>query len=384
MKSKESKSLAISQNEFGILSLIKEGLLGNCTHLMSERESLEVMKNAKFKNEIFPYPFSFCVNETKALKNLEKGDKIELCLNEKVVGHINYESKFQNEKEISSIFSPNICSLKDSGLICLSGEFEIYNSEIKQIKENFNATKQRLNAQKITAIVSSFDPLHRAHERIFRWTIDKADLVVVFLVESFEENGFEFELKRAYLEKFIQTYLPPDRVFVFPLKNIDIFHAHLNPALESIMAKSLGCTKLVVGQNHTGLGIFYDNNQPKSILDEFSKDYGIEVIILPEFVFCNKCRMIVSTRSCPHGSHHHLHYNSQSLKALLRAGLIPPAVFMRKEISAMILSSIFSNRFKNLQKIYYDLFPTDGILEHKSDDEFYKKLLEIHQMSYMV
>ncbi|MEE6575880.1 sulfate adenylyltransferase, partial [Campylobacter coli] len=73
-----------------------------------------------------------------------------------------------------------------------------------------------------------------------------------------------------------------------------------------------------------------------------------------------------------------------SLKELLRAGIVPPAVFMRKEVSSIILSSIFPNRFKNLQKIYNDLFATDGILEYKSDEEFYQKLLETHQMSYMV
>lgn len=87
------------------------------------------------------------------------------------------------------------------GTTCISGKIEIYNSQIEKIKENFQQIKNNLNAQKITAIVSSFDPLHRAHERMFRWTIDKADLVVIFLVESFDVNGFEFELKEAYLKK---------------------------------------------------------------------------------------------------------------------------------------------------------------------------------------
>lgn len=57
---------------------------------------------------------------------------------------------------------------------------------------------------------------------------------------------------------------------------------------------------------------------------------------------------------------------------------------MRKEISSIILASLFPNRFKNMQKIYNDLFPTNGILEYKKDEEFYQKLLETHQMSYMV
>ncbi|EAL1483413.1 sulfate adenylyltransferase, partial [Campylobacter jejuni] len=50
----------------------------------------------------------------------------------------------------------------------------------------------------------------------------------------------------------------------------------------------------------------------------------------------------------------------------------------------VILTSLFPNRLKNMQKIYNELFPTDGILEYKNDEEFYQKLLEIHQMSYMV
>ncbi|MDN2785333.1 sulfate adenylyltransferase, partial [Campylobacter coli] len=71
-------------------------------------------------------------------------------------------------------------------------------------------------------------------------------------------------------------------------------------------------------------------------------------------------------------------------KDLLRAGIIPPAIFIRKEVSSVILTSLFPNRLKNMQKIYNELFPTDGILEYKNDEEFYQKLLEIHQMSYMV
>ena len=111
--------------------------------------------------------------------------------------------------------------------------------------------------------------------------------------------------------------MPKDRVFIFPLKNITLFNAHLNVLLETNIAKNLGCTKLVVGQNHSGLGMFYENNQPRTILDELVKKFDIEVVVLPEFVYCNKCKISVSTRSCPHGSHHHIKFNSNALKDLL-------------------------------------------------------------------
>lgn len=383
MKSKrKNKILPITRNEWGTLALIKEGMLGSCTHLMDARESEEVVRLGKFQKEIFPYPLSF--SPRQKLDDLKADSTLELCVDDEIVGHIVYKGAFENSENFVDIFRPNTCLLKGEKRLYIHGDIELYRSEISALKAQFEERKAALNAQKITAIVSSFDPLHRAYERMFRWMIDKADLVLAFLIESYEDGGFDFALKERYLHKFIQSYLPPERVFVFPLRHIDIFHAHLNPGLESIMAKSLGCTKLIVGQNHSGLGMFYDANQPKSILDEFSANYGIETVILPEFVFCNKCTMIVSTRSCPHGAHHHLHYNARALRSLLRAGIIPPAVFMRKEISSMILSSLFSDRFKNLQDLYQNLFSIDGILEPKSDEEFYQKLLEVHQMSYMV
>ncbi len=377
----KNKSLNINKNELGILSLIKEGLFGTCKHLMSEEESQNILKTHKFKNEIFPYPLSFA---PKKSENLKPNERVNLLLNNEIIGHIDIKSLFKSKENFTDIFSPNECTLENQNKTYISGEFEIYNSPIKALKKDFLRIKNQHNAKRITALFSSFDPLHRAHERMFRWMIDKADLVVIFLIESYKNEGFDFALKEKYLKKFIQNYLPSECVFIFALKDIELFNSHLNPGLESIIAKNLGCTKFVVGQNHSGLGMFYDHNQPKTILDDFSKDYGIEVVVLPEFVFCDKCRMIVSTKSCPHGSHHHIHYDSDSLKSLLCSGLIPPAVFMRKEVSSIILSELFPKRFKDMQKIYYSLFPTSGILEHKEDEEFYQKLLEIHQMSYMV
>jgi len=58
---------------------------------------------------------------------------------------------------------------------------------------------------------------------------------------------------------------------------------------------------------------------------------------------------------------------------------MPPAVLIRKEISAMILAHLFPNRFENLEKIYYDLMPGSGLLESQSEEDFYIKLMKLYQ-----
>lgn len=386
MGSPKRNSIFISKEEYEILCFIKEGIFGSFTKLMNQKERDEVLSTGMINKQKIPYLLTFAPSKinNKTINEAKAGDILEFVCNDKTIGHIKLESKFENDKNINDIFRPNTCLIQDFGKICISGEIEIYHNYIKNIKEDFEAIKQKLNPSNITAIISSFDPFHRAHERMLRWAIEQSDLVVIFLIESYENNGLSLNLKKKCFDVFAQKYLPSSRILLIPLYDIQIFASHLNPVLECALAKSFNCNKLFVGQNHAGLGMFFNQNKAFTVLDDFSRDYNIEVIILPEFVFCNECKMIVSTKSCPHGAHHHMKYHPDSLKNLLRLGIIPPAVFIRREISALILSELFPNRFHNKQNIYTNLFPTDGILEHRSDKDFYEQLIKLHQMSYMV
>jgi sulfate adenylyltransferase len=92
---------------------------------------------------------------------------------------------------------------------------------------------------------------------------------------------------------------------------------------------------------------------------------------------------MVSTNSCPHGTHHHIKYHSDSLFELLKSGIIPPSIMMRKEITALYLNCLFPNRFKNLQQLYYDLIPNDGIIEKVTEEELYIKLIQLYQTTSM-
>lgn len=381
--SKKDNRIVLNKSDLALLSLIKDGFLSPCTHLMSKNEVDEVLKTQSFKGTPMPYTLSFSPDID--LKDAKANDEFVLICEDKEVGVFTLKEKFQFKGDIQSLFNPNSCFIDNSKRFYIAGQFSLFHSAIAETNKKFQKVKTHLNAGRITALISSLDPLHRAHERIFRWTIDKADLVVIFLIESHEKDGLDFELKQACLERLAELYLPKDRFFIFPLKDLNIFNAYSNIVLEAVMAKNLGCTKFVVGQNHAGLGMFYEHNQPRTILDEFSKKFGIEVVVLPEFVYCNKCKISVSVRSCPHGSHHHIKFHSNSLKDLLRTGIIPPTIFMRREISAMILSEFFPNRFAKIQNIYNDLFPNTGIVvKHKKDEDFYEQLLHMYQMAYMV
>lgn len=386
-----SKSITISSEIYGLLKLIKNQILSKFNALMDEAQIDEVVSTSRLNGELIPYAYIFAptgADNQSVAKGLNLGDEVELLLDEKVVGKIYVNSSFRHKNywNYFSIFEANAIATtpKNKGKWCLSGEIEIYNDSLEKEKRDFNNIKKELNLQKVTALMLSANPLHRVHERLIRLTIDKADFVLLFLTRTLKENALDYELSYKTLEYFVNRFLPKDRVRIIPFCNTTLFCDHKNPELECIAAYNFGANKVIIGQNHGSIGMFYDANQPQTIIDKVRANLDIEILVMPEFVYCNECSTIVSSKTCPHGAHHHVKYNSDVMIELLRAGILPPMILMRKEISAIILSQIHKDRFKNLQNVYDKLFPNNGILETHTEFDFYKELAKLYQTTSLI
>ena len=388
MTSPRKNSILINDEAFGALDLIENQIFSKFNRLMNEKEANEVYETGFLGGEPMPYAFVFAPQgkrNQETIKNAQKGEKIELINSSgESVGHINVSGsfKFDETKSAQNIFRANETesARQCCGKLAISGEIKIYGSALEKVKERIVTVKKEQNAQKITAIMLTAEPFNRAHERLIRMTIDSSDLVLLFLLKSHgADEMMSFSLKKSVLEYFIQNYVPKNRLIIVPFENSNLFSSHLNPTLECIAAHRLGAHKLIVGQNHAGIGMFYDHNVAHTVLERYKNDLNLDIVVLPELVYCDECKTLVSTKTCPHGQHHHIKYHAQTLKTLLLAGILPPAILMRRDISAMILSELFPNRFENIQKLCDDLFPSNGLLEKQTEREFYENLMKLYQ-----
>ena len=386
---RKNSEISITTEVYGALELIKNKILSNYDSLMDDEQIKEVAKKGYFNGEPMPYSFGFApfgeINQNIASK-LHAGQRVNLNMDGKIVGHIDVAKvfKFNESMRAKNIFLANEASNDKEinlGKYGISGKFELYDESMQESKKALNELIAESGAKKITAVFLTADPFNRAHERLVRMTIDKADLVVVFLIRTREERHIDYEIRKQVLDYFNQNYLPTKKVFVFALKNTTLFTSHANPTLECIAASRLGANKLVIGQNHSGIGMFFDHNEAHTILDIYKNDLNLDVIVLPELVYCNKCKTLVSTKSCPHGQHHQIKYHPDVIKELLFNGIMPPAILVRPEISALVLSKLYVNRFKDIQKLCDDLFVNSGLLENKTDRDFYEELMKLYQTS---
>lgn len=383
----KNKTLKISRETLGTLTLIKNQILSNFDKLMDENEIDEVIQSGYLNKELIPYAYIFAPageENQKIAKNAQFSQTLLLECEEKIVGEIIVTNnfRFKGYWKFFSIFEADASSSPNDELIgsfCISGFIEIYEDKIALIKNKIQTLKKELNLKKVTSLMLCANPFHRVHERLIRLTIDKADFLIIFLLRSTRENRLNHALRKKTMEYFINNFLPKDKVLLIDLENTTLFSAHKNPELECIAAYNFGANKVIIGQNHGSIGMFFDDNQAHTIIDKIRKNFDIEILVMPEYVYCNECKTIVSVKTCPHGQHHHIKYHSPTIRTLLLNGVLPPPILMRKEISSIILSDLFPNRFENLQQIYDEIFPNAGILETHTYEDFYKELAKLYQ-----
>ena len=388
--SKNAKQLRIDQEALSSLALVQAGLLHPVTRLMNRKEAEETDKSKRYKG--VPFPFSFILapagkKNAQTLADLQSGEKVDLLCDNKKVGSLRVEETFEIDPvaRLQTIFGtadpshPGVAkTMQRLGTIAVSGDFEVEYPLIEDTKRRLEAMIEKTGAKRLSAMMIAANPLNRAHERIIRQAIEECDLLVLFLHKPFGTSGLTYDLRFETLHYFIDNFLPPNRVLILPFENTYLFAGYSELVLDAILAKNYGCSRLIVGRNHAGLGLYYDQNRSETLFDRWD-DLGIEIKTVDELVYCDTCKTLVTTLTCPHGQHHHIHYHSESILELIEAGIIPPSILVRKEIGAKLLAALFPDRLHNMAQIRYSLMPGSGLLEQENDEEFYLKLIALYQ-----
>lgn len=392
VSSKRNKSLYIDTEALSTLALVKSGIISPVEGLMNKEEAQEVDETKMYKG--VPFPFSFILapqgkKNHKVLQNLQKGEVVSLVNDGNKVGElivdetyeVNPAQRLHNIYGTSDTEHPGVRNTTlRLGKIAVSGEYTVTYHLIEDNKKRIQNMITKTGAKYISSMMLAANPLNRAHERMIRQAISNSDLLVIFLRKPFTSEGLRYDIRHNALSTFVDNFLPRNKVLIIPFENSYIFAGYNELILDALLAKNYGCSQLVIGKNHGGLGLYYDKNRLSSVFDH-CQNIDIDIKTIDEYVYCDTCKTLVSTQTCPHGQHHHVHYRSESIMELIQSGLIPPSILVRKEVSANILAALFPDRFENLQDMYYSLMPGSGLLEQQSEEQFYLKLSELYQTS---
>ncbi|MDL0080681.1 hypothetical protein [Helicobacter zhangjianzhongii] len=378
---KPRKALYIDKEAISSLALVQEGLLSPIASLANSK-TLDLSKDS--------YLTPFVLNPAgkrnrKVLESTKPNEVLDIVFEQRSVGYLRVEEVFPIDRHARTIQLTGLQGGAEFDRIysrlgdyAVCGEYQVDFPDIKEAKASLQEQIATHNAKHITGLVLDGQVFHNAHEAFIRDALSTSDLVVLFLLKPYRDTLIHYDMQKQCVEFAMRHFLVSDRMCIIPLDDTYLFMGTNNVLLHAMVARNYGCTHFIVSDNTPNLSVFYERNTLYSVLDMVS---GISTSIKGGYVYCNTCQMLINRTTCPHGKHHHISYNTESILEFFKVGLLPPSVLVRPSIAAKLLAHLFPNRFSNLQKLYYDLMPFDeGVLLPKSEEDFYLELMRLYEL----
>ncbi|MBK7730694.1 MAG: sulfate adenylyltransferase [Gammaproteobacteria bacterium] len=186
------------------------------------------------------------------------------------------------------------------------------------------------------------NPMHRAHEELCKMAKEAvgADGVLIhMLLGKLKPGDIPAHVRDAAIRKMVELYFPPNTVMITGY-GFDMLYAGPREAvLHAVFRQNCGCSHLIVGRDHAGVGSYYGAFDAQSIFDEVPAGaLGIQIFRADNTAYSKKLNKVVMMRDAPdHGDEDFVQLSGTKVREMLAAGKDLPVEFARPEVARILM-----------------------------------------------
>ena len=330
---------------------------------MDKKDAISVAENMITSDGLFwPVPI---INLSQSIEGINVGDEIAL-LDPNVDGtpviatqKISSIEKL-TDNEITSmakkIFGtvdkdhPGVSNFLSLGNNLISGEIKVLNYSYFPVEfpDTFaTAPEIRTMLSKAgwntTVAFQTRNPMHRAHEELCKMALGRinADGVLIHMtLGKLKAGDIPGDIRNAAIAKMVELYFPENTVIISGF-GFDMLYAGPREALlHAVFRQNAGCTHLIVGRDHAGVGDYYGPFEAQDIFDTdiVKNSLKLKIFSADHTAYSKKLNQVVMMRDVKdHNKDDFVLLSGTKVREMLSNGEELPEEFARKEVAEILM-----------------------------------------------
>jgi len=345
-------SISISEDLANDVENIADGIFSPLEGFLGKKDYENVISKGRLSNGLaWTIPIVLDVDESTATK-MKKAGKV-LLQNYQGLGiailHVKETFTFDKEKTAQGVYGttdsshPGVAKTMSMQDYLVGGKIDYITrpeeTEIRKYRLTPLQTREAFAKAGWKTIVAfqTRNPPHVAHEMLQKTSITTRDGVFVNPVIGKKKSGdFVDEVIVKCYETMIKHYYPENRCKLGTL-HTEMKYAGPKEAIHhAIMRQNYGCSHIIIGRDHAGVGTFYDPFAAQKIFDDYP-ELEISPVFFPAFFYCRKCLTYTNPKACPHDDDAKEQISGTKLRQMIDDGKSPSEFILRPEVSKVIL-----------------------------------------------
>lgn len=182
------------------------------------------------------------------------------------------------------------------------------------------------------------NPMHRSHEHLAKIAAEVTDGVFIHQVlGKLKAGDIPAEVRTRAIQAMIDNYFKPN-IAIQAGYPIEMRYAGPREALiHALIRQNFGCSHLVVGRDHAGVGSYYGPYDAQHIFDELWEEALLcQPLKIDVTFYCYRCGGMATGKTCPHDPKEHLSVSGTRQREMLANGEPVPPEFSRPEVVAIL------------------------------------------------
>ena len=350
-KAKGLTEVRISSREVGDLIMMGIGGFTPLDGFMNKADWQGVCDNFVMEDGTFwPIPITISTTEGKA-DSISDGEEVALVSEESgeimATMKVNEKYSIDKEHECNKVYGttdtehPGVLMVMDQADINLAGPVKVLSEGIFPTEYEGvymrPAESRALFEEKGWSTVAAFqtrNPMHRSHEYLTKIAIEICDGVFIhMLLGKLKPGDIPADTRQEAIDTLIDNYYAKDTITIggYPL---DMRYAGPREALlHALFRQNFGCSHLIVGRDHAGVGDYYGPFDAHDIFDEIPEGaLETQPLKIDWTFYCTACDGMASMKTCPHGKEERMILSGTKLRKMLSEGEDVPDHFSRPEV----------------------------------------------------